>query len=205
MKLIPESGLKLITGMILLLVSGALMAGNNPASYVKPDVDLSVYKRVMVRPLNMDNMELLKPAWEQDNDEVWTANPGNGPLVQEWFMDAMQKQLEVEGGYALVSEAAEDVMRIEVEVLSVTPYVKPGTPFSDGKFEISTLGSGDVAISAEIRDAKTRELLILVEGEQTIGEEYRKLTRENHIANIKGLFDMWGKRVRETLDKAHGK
>ncbi len=52
---------------------------------------------------------------------------------------------------------------------------------------------------------KTRELLILVEGERTIGDEYKKLSRENHIANIKSLFATWGKKVRKALDKAHGK
>lgn len=199
------TGSKIVSGLILVLASGALMAGNNPASYVKPDVDFSVYKRVMVRPLNMDSMEVLKPAWEQDSDEEWTANPENRPLVQELFIEAMKEELENKGGYPLVNEAAEDVMRIEAEILSVTPYVKPGTPFSDGKFEVYTLGSGDVAFSAEFRDSTTREMLILVEGERAIGDEYRELSRDNHIANIKSLFAQWGAKVRESLDKAHGK
>lgn len=54
-----------------------MLAENQPASYVKPGVDLSVYNRVMVQPLNMDNIEILKPAWEQDNDEEWSFNPEN--------------------------------------------------------------------------------------------------------------------------------
>jgi hypothetical protein len=205
MKFAHKTGSKLATGLILVLATGTLIAGSQPASYVKPDVDLSVYKRVMVRPLNMDSMEILKPSWEQDNEEEWTPNLENRPLIQEWFMEAMQQELEEKGGYALVSEPAEDVMRIEVEVLSVTPYVKPGTPYSDGKFKISTLGSGDAVVSAEFRDSQTREMLMLVEGEWTIGDEYKKLTRENHIDNIKNLFATWGEKVRATLDKAHGK
>lgn len=205
MKFATSTGSKIITGLILILATGALVAGDKPASYVKPDVDLSVYKRVMVQPLIMDNMEILKPAWEQDNDEEWTPNPENRPMVQEWFMDAMQKELEEKGGYAMAGQPADDVIRIEVEILSVTPYVKPGTPFSDGQFEISTLGSGDVMVSAEFRDSKTRELLILAEGERTIGDQYKKLNRDNHIANIKSLFATWGEKVRKALDEVHGK
>jgi len=205
MKFATTTGSKLITGLILILAAGVLVAGEKPASYVKPDVDLAVYKRVMVQPLIMDNMEILKPEWEQDNDEEWTPNPENRPMVQEWFMDAMQKELEEKGGYAMAGEPADDVIRIEVEILSVTPYVKPGTPFSDGQFEISTLGSGDVMVSAEFRDSTTRELLIVAEGKRTIGDEYKELNRENHIANIKSLFATWGKKVRKALDKAHGK
>lgn len=203
MKHLFSTGPKLIMGLMLLLVSGTLMAKTLPASYVKPGIDLSTYTKVLVQPLNMDNIEVLKPVWEQDNDEVWSFNPENRAAIQEWFMDAMQTQLEKKGGYALVSEPANDVMRIEVELLSITPYVKPGTPASDGKFEISTLGSGDVVVSAEFRDSKTRELLILVEGERTIGSEYKELSRENHIKNVKSLFAKWGKKVRKALDKAH--
>lgn len=120
-------------------------------------------------------------------------------------MDAMQNELEAKGGYALVADPAADVLRIEVELLSITPYVKPGTPERVGDFKVSTLGSGDVVVSAEFRDSKTRELLVLIEGERTIGEEYRKLSPENHTKNVKGLFAKWGKVVREALDKAHGK
>jgi hypothetical protein len=206
MKRVVSTGPKLIAGLMLLLVSGSLIAAKPlPASYVKPGVDLSTYNKVLIRPLNMDNIEVLKPVWEQDNDEVWSFEPENAAAIQEWFMDAMLEEVEKKGGYPLVSQPDDDVIRIEVELLSITPYVKPGTPANDGKFKTQTLGSGDVVVSAEFRDSTTRELLILIEGERTIGTEYKKLSPENHTANIKGLFARWGKVIREGLDKAHNK
>jgi hypothetical protein len=205
MKRVFSTGSKLLTGLLLVMVSGTLMAKTLPASYVKPGIDLSTYSKVLVRPLNINNIEVLKPVWEQDNDEVWEFKAEDVSAIQEWFMDAMQKDLEEKGGYSLVSQPASDVMRIEVELLSITPYVKPGTPASDGKFTVSTLGSGDVVVSAEFRDSTTRELLILIEGERTIGEKYRELSPDNHTKNVKGLFAKWGKVVREALDKAHNK
>lgn len=203
MKQVFSTGPKLMMGLMLLLVSATLMAKTLPASYVKPGIDLSTYTKVLVKPLNMDNIEILKPVWEQDNDDDWSFIPENRAAIQEWFMDAMQEQIEKKGGYAMVSEPANDVMRIEVELLSITPYVKPGTQSSDGQFKISTLGSGDVVVSAEFRDSKNRELLILIEGETTIGDQYKELSRENHIKNVKNLFAKWGKKVRKALDKAH--
>lgn len=204
MKSVFTIGPKLITGLMLLFIAGALMAENNiPASYVKPGIDLSIYTKVMIKPLNMDNIEVLKPVWEQDNDEEWSFKPEDRAAIQQWFVDAMQQQIEGNNGYPLVSEPADDVMRIEVELLSITPYVKPGTPASDGEHVISTLGSGDVVVSAEFRDSTTRELLILIEGERTIGEEYKELSRENHIRNVQGLFAKWGKKIRQALDAAH--
>ena len=206
MKRVVSTGPKLIVGLMLLLVSGAVFAAKPlPASYVKPGVDLSTYDRVLIKPLNMDNIQVLKPVWEQDNDEVWSFEAGDVEAIQEWFLDAMVEEVEKKGGYPLVSEPDDDVMRIEVELLSITPYVKPGTPANDGKFKTQTLGSGDVVVSAEFRDSTTRELLILIEGERAIGTEYKKLSPENHTANIKGLFAKWGKVIREGLDKAHNK
>ena len=204
MKRVFSTGPKLITGLMLLLVTGAVMAKNTiPATYVKEGVNLSVYNKVMVKPLSLDNVEVLKPVWEEGNDDVWAFNPENRSAIQKWFLDAMQQEIGGNGGYPLVNASGDDVLRVEVEVLSITPYVKPGTQSSDSDHVISTLGSGDIVISAEFRDSKTRELLILIEGERTIGEKYRELSAENHIKNLKGMFTKWGKKVREALDKAH--
>ncbi len=207
MKNVFSTGHKLLTGLTLLLLAGSLMAESSiPATYVKPDTDLAKYKRVLVKPLNMVDIEILKPAWEQDNDEVWVFKAEASIAVQEWFMDAMQLELETNGGYAMVSESADDVLRIEVELLSITPYVKPGTRAGDiNGHVISTLGSGDLVVSAEFRDSQTRELLILVEGERTIGSEYKELSYENHVANLKAVFEEWGSKIRKALDEAHGK
>lgn len=193
-------GPKLIAGLFLLMVSGAIMAqANDPAAYVKPGIDLTVYKKVMVKPLNMDHVEVLKPVWEQDDPEEWTLEIEDYKLIQELFMSAMKEELQTKGGYKLVSDSAEDVLRIEVEVLSLTPYVKPGTG-DDGDLVIETLGSGDLVFSAEFRDSVTRELLILVEGERPIGEKYRKPSTESHVKNLTFLFNRWGAKVRESLD-----
>ena len=204
MKRVFSTGPKLITGLMLLLVTGVVMAKNTiPTTYVKEGVNLSVYNKVMVKPLSLDNVEVLKPTWEEGNDDVWAFNPENRSAIQKWFLDAMQQEIGGNGGYPLVNASGDDVLRVEVEVLSITPYVKPGTQSSDSDHVISTLGSGDIVISAEFRDSKTRELLILIEGERTIGEKYRELSAENHIKNLKGMFTRWGKKVREALDKAH--
>ena len=200
-----STGTRLITGLMLILATGTLMAQTQAASYVKPDVDFSTYSKVLVKPLNMDNIEVIKPPWEQDNDEDWSFDPENRAAIQAWFMEAMKNEIETKGGYPLASESGDDVIRIEVELLSITPYVKPGTKSAESEHKISTLGSGDVVISAEFRDSTTRELLVLIEGERVIGEKYREVSKENHIKNVKGLFTKWGKKTREALDRAHGK
>jgi hypothetical protein len=202
MKNVFSAGPKLVSGLILMLFAGSLLAqSTGPANYVKPDIDLTKYHKVMVKPLRIEDIEVIKPPWEQENPEEWTFEEGSGEAVQKLFMDAMHKELEVNGNYPLVSESDDDVLRIEVELLSITPYVKPGSQTGDEGYEIETLGSGELVVSAEIRDSNTRELLILVEGERTIGDKYRKLSTENHIKNLKKLFTTWGMKIREMLDE----
>jgi len=194
------AGRKLVSGLMLLLFAGSLLAASTiPATYVKPDLDLSKYNKVLVKPLNIENAEVLKPSWEQGSTEEWTFEEGTGEEIQKLFMDAMHQQLEVVGGYQMVSKSGPHVLRVEVEVLSLTPYTKPGTQSGDDGHEIETLGSGDLVISAEFRDSQTRELLILVEGERAIGDKYRTLSAENHIDNLKNLFSAWGEKIVEAL------
>ena len=178
-----------------------MAASTIPATYVKPDLDLTKYKKVKVKPLDISNAEVLKPSWEQDNTEEWTFEEGVGEEIQKLFMDAMHEQLEHVGGYPIVTESGPDVLRVEVEVLSITPYTKPGSKSGDEGHQIETLGSGDLVISAEFRDSQTRELLILVEGERAIGDEYRTLSPENHIDNLKGLFSAWGEKIAAALSE----
>lgn len=197
-----SAGRKLVPGLLLLMVTGSLMAeSTGGANYVKPYIDLTKYSKVMVKPLRIEEVEVIKPSWEMDDPEEWSFQEGSGEQVQKLFMDAMKKELEVTGGYPLVKGSGDDVLRIEVELLSITPYVKPGSQTGDDGYEVETLGSGELVVSAEIRDSSTRELLILVEGERTIGDKYRKLSTENHIKNLSKLFEGWGVKIREALDK----
>jgi len=187
----------------LLAFTAAAMAAPEP-SYLRKDLDLGKYGRFQLRTLNMDNIQVLKPVWEDDPEE-WSFQPGDKEAVQQMFRDIMAQELSKDGGYPVVEERGDDVMTLEVEILSITPYVKPGTRGQSGGFVVETLGSGEVVVSAEFRDSVTRELLILLEGERPIGTEYREVSRENHEENIRQLFTTWGQRVRAAMDQAHGK
>lgn len=48
-------------------------------------------------------------------------------------------------------------------------------------------------------------MLILIEGRRVAGEEYKQFTQENNIANLRGMFTAFAKRLRVAMDKVHGK
>ena len=193
----------LLVGMVALLLSVTAFSGPEP-SYMRHDLDLTKYSKFRLNTLSMENIQVLKPLWE-DDPEPWTFAPGDREAVQNLFREIMTEELSKNDGYPVVTERGEDVITLEVELLSITPYVKPGTVAQQGDFTISTLGTGEVVVSAEFRDSLTRELLVLLEGERTIGDEYQAVSRENHEANVRKLFTTWGQNVRAAMDKAHSK
>jgi len=206
MNYIFPAGRKLIPVLLLLLFAASSLSANPAAPlYTKSNLNFSKYNKVLIKPLNIENIQVLKPVWEQDNPDAWTFDQGTGTAVQELFMNAMKQELETNGSYPLVTETATDALRVEVELLSITPYVKPGTKSGADGYEIETLGSGELILSAEIRDSKTRELLMLVEGERAIGDTHKKLSRENHEENLRQLFTSWAVNIRKMLDKDHSK
>lgn len=197
-----SAGRKLIPALLLVVFTSSLLAAvpQGPA-YIKSGTDFGKYNKVLIKPLNIENIQVLKPAWEQGSAEAWVFEKGTGAAVQALFMETMKKELEAEGGYPLVSSAANDTLRIEVELLSITPYMKPGSRSGDDGYEVETLGSGELVLSAEFRDSRTRQLLMLVEGERAIGDTHKKLTRKNHEKNLRQLFTTWAVKVRQLLDE----
>ena len=194
-------GRALISAMLMFSFSTAVMAQAEGVTFQKENVDFSKYNKVHLMPLDLSDVKVVKPIWEQDDPEEWSFTGGSGEEIQNMFYKIISNELSKYEGFEVVDSGGEGVLQVEVEFLSITPYTKPGSRVDDDKgYEISTLGSGDVFVSAEIRDSQTGELFVLVEGERTFGSEYKELTRENHVENMKETFKKWGYRIRLWLD-----
>jgi len=198
---------KLVFGLAVMLFSSVALAGTDPLdpTWVRPDTDFSKYTKFLVKPLNLSDVKILRPPWAQDDPIEWELETMALDAIQDMFQDAMKKVLEADGGYPLVDQPGEDVLEVDMELLSIMPYVRPGSGGEDDGHEIVTLGSGEVTGTAELRDSTSRALLILLEGERAAGEEYKQFTEENNIANVRGMFTAFAKRLRVAMDKVHGK
>ena len=87
---------------------------------------------------------------------------------------------------------------LAIAIVSLTPYALPDE-------KVVTKGSGELTMQVELRDALSRELLAIYEGDQPVGEEYQENTALSAEHNVKALFATWGKKVRDALDEDHGK
>lgn len=194
----------ILLGFVAMAFASTTLAQVEP-TWVKEGVDWKRYSKFMVRPLEIDNVKVIKPAHAQDDPSEWTLEVQDLEAIQAIFRDVMNKVLSGNNGYPLVYVDGKDVLEVEVELLSVTPWLKPGGDESLEGYVVKTLGTGEVTGRAELRDSTTRELLLLIEGDKAMGQQYKEFTRENNTANIEAMFTRFATRLRNAMDEVHGK
>ncbi|MGD8346251.1 MAG: DUF3313 family protein [Lysobacterales bacterium] len=191
---------KLAAILVLFLFSSSLWAQAQP-TWVKEGVDWTAYTKFLIQPLKLDDVKLVPPPWAADDPKEWKLNIENLEAVRDIYADVMTAELEGK----VAEAAAPGVIEVEAEILSVTPWIRPGSDSSKDGMQVTTLGTGELSASIELRDAATGELLLLLEGERAVGDEYKEFTQENNISNIEKMFAAFAHRLGDALDNVHGK
>ena len=81
-------------------------------TWERPDTDLSKYSQVLVKPLDISDVKVSKPVWEQDDPDDWEFVPGTSEAIQSMFMDTISEELSKDGGYPVVADEGEDVLHV---------------------------------------------------------------------------------------------
>ncbi|MEJ2384061.1 MAG: DUF3313 family protein [Xanthomonadales bacterium] len=192
-------------GLLALLWSATALAQSAmQPTWVKDGVDWSHYTKYLVKPLVIDDVQLVPPPWAE-NPAEWKLEVQNPGMVQQLFDDAIRAELAEDGADVLADAPGPGVLEVEVEILSVTPWLRPGSASQVDGMNVSTLGSGELSATVEMRDAQTRELLAMWAGEPTVGDEYQEFTRENNLNNLEKMFVGFAKRLDAALERVHGK
>jgi hypothetical protein len=194
----------MLIGLVAMFFTSAALAQVEP-TWVKEGVNWQQYGKFLVHPLDVDNVRVIKPPYAQDDPSDWSLDVQDLAGIQAIFRDVMHRELSGNDGYPLVYAPGNDVVEVEVELLSITPWLKPGGDESLQGYVVTTLGSGEIAGRVEMRDSTTRELLLLIEGDKAVGEKYTEFTRANNASNVEAMFTSFAKRVRAAMDRVHGK
>jgi hypothetical protein len=190
-------------GLLALLWSATALAQSAmQPTWVKDGVDWSQYTKYLVKPLVLDDVQLVPPPWAE-NPAEWKLEVQNPGMVQQLFDDAIRAELAEDGADVLADAPGPGVLEVEVEILSITPWLRPGSASQVDGMNVSTLGSGELSATVEMRDAQTRELLAMWAGEPTVGDEYQEFTRENNLNNLEKMFVGFAKRLDAALDRVH--
>lgn len=206
MKSVLFNGAKLLTGLLVVMLSTAVSADSKlEPTWVKDSVDWKKYNRFLVKPLEIEDVAVVRPPWAEDDSQEWTLQIESLHGIQAIFRDTMNDTLTADGGYDVVYAPGPDVLEVEVEILSIMPWVRPGSGNTVDGMTVTTMGSGEMTASVELRDSMTRELLLLLEGDKAVGVQYQEFTQANNVANIENMFTAFAKRLRTAMDRVHGK
>jgi len=173
--------------------------------WVDPDVDFSKYKKVMIdkvifyfkdekRQLGIkpDELKALASTFEKD------------------LLDALK------GAYPVVTEPGPDVLRIRIAITDVqagNPVLGPASavlPLGVAANALSnvttgeSLSVGEASIEAEFIDSQTGKVVAAMM-DRRVGSTYSTGTVGGKWGHAKEAFQDWAKRLRQWLDKMHGK
>jgi hypothetical protein len=169
--------------------------------YEQAGLNLSSYDKVLLDPLLVSYAKVVPPPWVEGKDRLphnWAIDPTDIATMKNAYRDAMVAQLQSNDGYTIVDEPAEGALELTIAIISFTPYAKMDE-------QVITKGTGELTMQLQLRDAMTRKLLAVYEGQQSVGEEYQEHTRLTVEHNVQQLFSQWGMKVRLALDANHRK
>lgn len=175
--------------------------------YADPDADLSVYKKIIL----MDASVAFKKNWQrnQNSESFYSAafRVKDSDVerikadVATLFKEAFTKEL-VEGGYVLVDEPGDDVLKVKPEIVDldvVAPDVK-----SAYRNETYSESAGEMTLVLELYDSQTNDLIVKAKDRKRDFDkgylEWR--TSVSNRATAKRMMNAWAKAFRESLDDA---
>jgi hypothetical protein len=164
--------------------------------FIKDDVDLSRYNKVFVDNLKVIDARVIAPPWydgDNKSPKKWRLTQKDVEFLRNSYRTPMIEQLHA-GGYEVVEVIeSDDVIILDMEVITLMPYARKGE-------NVQVRGFGELKAQATLRDGLTSNLLAIFEGVQDIGSEYQQNSRLNAENNLKELFDIWGQRMRMVMD-----
>lgn len=181
------------------LVEGTQMA----RVYAKPDVDLSIYRRIyLVSP----QVAFVKD-WQRRQNQVSGQTITNDDVqriktdLARLFSETFKQELQDKGGYEIVEETGEDVLVVRPAIIDLNIFV-PYTPRNrNNRSAIASVGA--MTLYMELVDSVTGDKLV-----KTIDNKYdRSMTstfRSNKDRNetaARELLGEWAELLRLALDE----
>jgi hypothetical protein len=111
--------------------------------------------------------------------------------------------MEKKGGYPLVEEPGDDVLRVRAQIVDL--YINAPETNSPGITRTYVVDAGEMTLIAELYDSQTNALLARVVDRQRGLErglnELQIANRVTNTAEADRILSAWAKRLRDALDK----
>lgn len=178
-------------------------------AYIDPDADFSKYTKVMLRPLGVDNIEVIQPSKSGTSisRRDWELTDSDKQMLQETFHASMKKQLEEKGDFPIVDEPGDDVLEIGAMITALAPSAAKddGKSRPTGRSYVITEGSGAIAVAVAFADSETGEVLALVKDSRSSSNHWGLNNSVTNKADVTRMFNSWAMQINNSLVKVTGK
>lgn len=175
-------------------------------AYVAEGVDFSQYKRLMI----LDCEVAFKKNWQRSRNrgsihkvtskDMQTIRDG----LSEAFREVFVEELQGNGGYTIVDEAAEDVLLIRPAIVNLDVAEPKG--MTPGAYTLSE-SAGEMTLFIELYDSSTGAILARAFDAQAARERHNVQwqTRGGNRVAAKRILGNWAQLLRASLDEVHGR
>ena len=176
------------------------------AIYAAPGVDWSQYRRILLDPATVS----FRKNWERDQNRLqsFKVRPEDVERIKsglaELFNEVFARELSANGGYEIVTDTGDDVLRITPRIVDLDAYAPDtSTPAQTRQYSES---AGRMTLKLELYDSVTGDLIATASDRQEdprLGYmEWR--TRVTNRADAERMLQRWATALRERLDAARG-
>jgi hypothetical protein len=175
--------------------------------YADPDIDWNVYTQIMLDPATV----AFRRHWQRDQNRYHSFKVRAKDMekikteMSELFDDVFTKELGENGGYTILDEAGDEVMRIKPAIVDLDVYA-PDTLNSPGRTTQFTESAGRMTLKLEIYDSVTGDLIALLSDRREAPRRgyLQWTTSVTNRAEAQRMLQRWAKDLVKRLDEARG-
>ncbi|TDG11943.1 DUF3313 domain-containing protein [Seongchinamella unica] len=178
-------------------------------AYIDPNADFSKYRKILLLPLGVDNVEVIQPSKSGTSlsQRDWELTDSDKKLLQQLFHDAMKKQLQDKGEFPLVDQPGDDVLEIQAMITALAPAAAKDDNRSRpiGRSYVITKGAGAIAVAVAFGDSQTGEVLALVKDSRNTVNHWGLNNSVTNRADVTRMFTSWALQINSSLSSVTAK
>lgn len=174
-------------------------------AYRDPNADLSQYTRLLLDPLDLDNVNIIQPNRSVSTRQKWELDDATRERLQAAFREVFMRELE-QGGYEVSDKEGHDVLRITASVIAIAPSASQDNFRSRpvGRSRVYTEGAGTMSIAFGFSDSTSGEILAVVKDSRRGSPMWGANTSVSNMSDVRFMFGGWARQIVARLDIIHG-